>query len=56
MWVVPVRIGSIHYDWSFKDEKSGIDINYPIINYFDVDLDNICLSMDIYYPKSTIKV
>ena len=37
-----------------KDEKkSGMDINYPFINYFDVDLDNKYLSIDIYYPKST---
>ena len=35
------------------DKKSGIDINYPVINYFSVDLDNRYLSMDIYYPEST---
>ncbi len=44
-------------DWAdlyTKDEKkSGIDTNYPVINYFDVVLDNRYLSIDIYYPKST---
>ncbi len=35
------------------EKKSGIDTNYPVINYFDVDLDNKYLSMDIFYPKST---
>jgi hypothetical protein len=37
-------------------KKSGIDINYPFINYFDVDLDKKYLLMDIFYPKSTKKV
>ena len=58
------RTGSINYDWSFigiwyrqadidiKDEKkSGLDINYPVINYFDVVLDKKYLSVDIFYPK-----
>ncbi len=41
-------------DVDTKDEKkSGIDINYPVINYIDVNLDNRYLSMDIFYPKST---
>ena len=47
-------------DWAdvdTKDEKkSCADINYPFINYLDVDLDNRYLSIDIYYPKSTIEV
>jgi len=34
-------------------KKSGIDINYPVISYFDVVLDNKYPSIDIYYPKST---
>ena len=44
-------------DWAdidTKDEKkSRIDTNYPVINYFDVVLDNRYLSIDIFYPKST---
>ncbi len=46
--------GTDRADVDTKDEKkSGIDINYPVINYIDVDLDNRYLSMDIFYPKST---
>ena len=41
-------------DVDTKDEKkSRIDIKYPFINYYDVDLDKIYLSIDIFYPKST---
>ena len=36
-----------------SEKKSEIDIFYPIINYFDVVLDKIYLSIDIFYPKST---
>ncbi len=46
--------GTDRADVDTKDEKkSGIDTNYRIINYIDVDLDNKYLSMDIFYPKST---
>jgi len=38
------------------EKKSGIDIYYPVISYFDVVLDNKYPSTDIYYPKSTKKV
>ncbi len=31
-------------------------MNYPVVDYFDVDLDNNCLSIDVNYPKSTKKV
>ena len=41
-------------DVDTKDEKkSRIDIYYPFINYYDVDLDNKYPSIDIYYPIST---
>lgn len=44
----------ISADADTKDDKNSlIDINYPVIDYFDVDLDNKYLSMDILYPKST---
>ena len=36
------------------ENKSGIDIYYPVINYIDVSSDNRCLSRDIFYPKSTL--
>ena len=46
--------GTDRADVDTKDEKkSWTDTNYPFINYFDVDLDNRYLSMDIFYPKST---
>ncbi len=38
---------------STRGIESGIDINYPDINFYDVDLDNRYLPMDIFYPKST---
>ena len=46
--------GTDRADVDTKDEKkTGIDINYPVINYIDVDMDNRYLSKDIFYPKST---
>jgi hypothetical protein len=60
----PGRIRSINYDWSFigiwlrqadidivDEKKTGRDINYPVINYFDVVLDKKYLCRDIFYPK-----
>jgi hypothetical protein len=38
------------------EKKTGIDINYRVISYFDVDLDKKYPSIDIFYPKSTKKV
>ena len=39
-------------DIDIKDEKkSGIDTNYPFINYNDAVLDKKYLSLDIFYPK-----
>ncbi len=44
-------------DWADVDtkeeKKSGIDTNYPVINYYDVVMDNRYLSIDIFYPKRT---
>ena len=37
-------------------KKSEIDINYPVIDYFDVVLDKKYSLWDIFYPKSTKKV
>ena len=46
--------GTDRADVDTNDEKKQkIDVNYPVINYFDVDLDNKYLSRDIFYPKST---
>ena len=46
--------GTDKADVDNKDEnKTGIDANYPFINYFGVDLDNRYLSKDVFYPKST---
>jgi hypothetical protein len=60
----PGRTGSINYDWPFigiwyrqadidimDEKKTGRDINYPVINYFDVVLDKKYLCRDIFYPK-----
>jgi len=34
-------------------QESEIEINYPVISYFDVDLDKKYPLIDIFYPKST---
>ncbi len=38
---------------NMEEKKSGIDMFYPVINYYGANLDNIYLSIDINYPKST---
>ena len=55
LWLLSYLVyGTDRADVDTKDEKkTEIDTNYPVINFFSVDLDNIYLSMDIYYPKST---